>query len=376
MMASYGFGGMELSLNGIAQELEKNGYEVVFLIGTVREAHIPFPQGIKVHVLGDYVVPGARTPIKFARSFLESRTKIAALKKQYQNYLFVSNDIFPGWVCLSLGIKPLLLWLHFSVKYIFASSTKWIVNRMLFRMVDGIIVPTASMAEEIEALLGSSVGKKTIVIPNPVPTKVDSYLYNPDAHYFAYVGRLVNHQKRVDRVLRALGKLASKQWKLLVIGDGDDKEHLQDMAISLGINDRIAWVGWQDDPWEFIEEKGGVSALLLTSDYEGYGRVLVEAMARGIPCVAVDCPVGPSDIIKNGINGVLIDLTTDDEIVKRLANTLEELCEGKIVFNGYLIKSLAEEYDVSTVTKKWVELIGKEDNQERPERSSTKTETT
>jgi len=255
-------------------------------------------------------------------------------------------------------LKPLYLWLHSSITKLFTSSRTWRVNRRLFRHVDKIVVLGKSMQEEISDLLGPSMLEKTVVIPNPLSIISHDKLYAPGSKRFIYVGRLDNKSKRIDRILKAFSTIKDESWKLVIIGDGPHREYLMELAESLGVNGNIDWAGWQSDPWKYVKDNfGGVEALLLTSDYEGYGMVLVEAMANGIPCVAVDCPVGPGDIIHDGVNGVLIPLTSDEQIIKDLSDVLKEVLEGKFVFDEDKIKASVADHDPSAVVRKWIELI-------------------
>jgi len=157
----------------------------------------------------------------------------------------------------------------------------------------------------------------------------------------------------------ALSSVGYENFELVVVGDGEDKEELQNLATQIGVGDHIIWAGWQPDPWGYVNSIGGVEALLLTSDYEGYPTVLVEAMANGIPCLAVDCPTGPSDIIEDGVNGILIPLTSDEEIIERLREVFEGFLEGKFVFDEEKIRNSVVKHDPSVVVEKWIELIEK-----------------
>lgn len=113
-----------------------------------------------------------------------------------------------------------------------------------------------------------------------------------------YIGRLSNKDKRLDILFNAL-KLLDKPWNLKIIGSGEDEEYLKLLAIDLDIYDQIEWSGWLDEPWEYVSL---ATALILTSDEDGFGLVLVEALGRGIPVISSDCD-GPKDIVKEGENG-------------------------------------------------------------------------
>ena len=95
-------------------------------------------------------------------------------------------------------------------------------------------------------------------------------------------------------------------WKLHVLGDGSDFEKCQAYGRELNIDDRIVWYGWQQHPWKLVQQDiKKVSALLLTSSFEGFPMTLLEALSWGIPCISADCVSGPVDIIQPDVNGHL-----------------------------------------------------------------------
>ncbi|GKT04271.1 glycosyltransferase [Furfurilactobacillus entadae] len=121
---------------------------------------------------------------------------------------------------------------------------------------------------------------------------------------FVYMGRtLLDGQKNLRELLLAFADV-SGEWQLDVYGDGADRERAPEFATELGINDHIYWHGFTEAPWAQIKQ---ADTLLLTSRYEGFPMVLVEALSQGVYVISSDCPTGPRDII-NGENGRLYQL--------------------------------------------------------------------
>ncbi len=168
--------------------------------------------------------------------------------------------------------------------------------------------------------LAISSGIRQQMIKRGVAEKNIHVIYNPtdktsvvipaqdkdDIPTFIYVGRLkFEGQKRVKDLLDGFSRVPGR-WKLHIIGDGSDSERCKTYAQDLCISNRIRWHGWQAQPWKVVQEEiGQVTALLLTSSFEGFPMTLLEAMARGIPCISADCVSGPGDIIIPGVNGYL-----------------------------------------------------------------------
>lgn len=158
------------------------------------------------------------------------------------------------------------------------------------------------------------------LVNNPVDIE-QKEIIRPDELKIIFIGRLSNKEKRLDLLLGALAGVHD-EWDLTCIGDGPDKNMLYNLADELHINEKITWLGWKDAPWDEIDE---ASVLVLPSDFEGFGLVLVEALSRGVAVISTDCD-GPMDIVKNGINGWIVP-KGDKNKIKDLLNDIQS---GKV----------------------------------------------
>jgi len=162
------------------------------------------------------------------------------------------------------------------------------------------------------------------------------------------VGRL-SKIKRYDVLLEAYAKIKKKIKALLVIlGEGDLLPQLIEMKNILQLGANVDFVGYVSNPYAWISKS---DLLLMTSQWEGFGNVIVEAMACETPVISSKCPFGPIEIISDGINGLLAPIG-DAEETSRLAITLlknnylrEKLrAEGKNRAEDFNIKIIGNEY--------------------------------
>ncbi len=147
----------------------------------------------------------------------------------------------------------------------------------------------------------------------PVPPSV--------APRFLFIGRLVDW-KRLDFVLHALAAIPGAQ--LEVIGDGPMRTPWTDLAATLGIAERVRWIGWLPQP-QCAQLLHGANALVLPSIYECGGAVVLEAMACGIPVIATAWG-GPADYL-NPSCGILVDPTNSDSITRGFIDAMRKLIE-------------------------------------------------
>lgn len=193
--------------------------------------------------------------------------------------------------------------------------------------------------------------KNIRVIPNSLTFKAPgrSTLCNKQV---ISVGRL--HAQKGYDMLIDVWKLVSQRhpdWQLNVYGDGDDRAFLERKTKDLGLADSLHW---EHATTDIVSRYLDSSIYVMTSRYEGFGLVLVEAMSCGLPCVSFDCPHGPSDIIRDGEDGILVAPNNiqamADAICRLIAD--EELRERM----GCRAVTNVQRYSPDSVMKQWESL--------------------
>lgn len=187
--------------------------------------------------------------------------------------------------------------------------------RMAYRQSDLLIALSAGVGKEIAEDAGIAPHKVT-VIPNPVDiasitanaaaARAEPPPWRTDAPMLIAVGRLVR-QKGFDILLDAVSQSTNQAFHLTILGDGPDREKLTAQRDRLGLTARVHFAGDVQNPERWLAH---AAAFVLSSRWEGFGHVIVEAMASGAPVIATNCPWGPVDIIQNEKNGLLIPSTT------------------------------------------------------------------
>ena len=163
------------------------------------------------------------------------------------------------------------------------------------------------------------------------------------------VGRL-NHQKGYPILFQALKEVKNagydfEQW---ILGKGDLEAALKEQVRELGLEDNVKFLGFQSNPFQFMAT---ADIFILSSLFEGFGNVIVEAMACGTPVISTDCPHGPSEIIKHEESGILVEVNNS----KSLASGIMKLCndlalrnklqeKGRVRANDFHSKIIAKEY--------------------------------
>ncbi|WP_437396047.1 glycosyltransferase [Flagellimonas lutimaris] len=137
------------------------------------------------------------------------------------------------------------------------------------------------------------------------------------AHNFISVGRL-NHQKGYDLLFNELSKLKNGNFRLLLLGNGPDREDLWQMAIELGLEDKVEFVGFVANPYKFMAK---ADVFILSSRYEGYPNAVLEALSCGTPVMANNCLEDLNQIIRPGLNGDIFSFKLSD-FSEKLENLL------------------------------------------------------
>ena len=191
-----------------------------------------------------------------------------------------------------------------------------------------------------------------VVIPNPTPFFPDS-VSDCSQKKIVAVGRYVE-LKGFDKLITAWRKVVDKNpdWILKIYGDGEMRESLQQQIKTLNLTKNCFLEhAVSDIVAKYLES----SIFVLTSRTEGFGMVIVEAMACGLPVVSFACPCGPRDIISNGIDGFLVEVGDIDGLVEKLDFLIENQKYRKEF--GHMARFNASKYKIESIGELWVELF-------------------
>ncbi len=217
------------------------------------------------------------------------------------------------------------------------------------RWADAHLAISTGLGQDIAETVGAS--DNVYVVYNPtVPAPIQPRPGLNDGVHFVYIGRLDNSVKRIEDILLALSSIR-EPWRLTIVGDGEDRHILVDLAARLHISDSVQWVGWSHDPWSAA---GTVSALILASISEGFGVVLAEALTRGVPVVASDCHHGPRDIVLPNLNGWLYppgDVAALQAILLRIVKDPYQLPDP------YTVKATAARFYLARVVDRMLDAV-------------------
>ena len=108
---------------------------------------------------------------------------------------------------------------------------------------------------------------------------------------------------------------------LLLLGDGEEKEKILERVVALGLEENIFLAGWVSDPLPYFDL---ADLFVLSSDYEGFGVVIVEAMSRGLNIVSTNCKSGPSEILNNGEFGFLCEVDNPESLSHSIMSALNK----------------------------------------------------
>ena len=172
-------------------------------------------------------------------------------------------------------------------------------------------------------------------------------------HLAIAVGRL-SKQKGFDILLRAWSLVENSiaDWELAIIGSGEEEQALKALAAELVLQ-RVSFIPATKDIVSWYDK---ASCFLLSSRYEGFVMVLLEAMAKGLPPVAFDCVAGPREIIDDGYNGFLVPMDGGYEL---FAKKTIELLKSHELQDQFAVnaRKCSEDFSISSIRKQWIDLI-------------------
>jgi glycosyltransferase involved in cell wall biosynthesis len=199
-----------------------------------------------------------------------------------------------------------------------------LTTRLLYPLADARVCVSEGSARDLAKISSLSRDSFSVIYNPVVPAKASATAaaeakkqWPKGGRRLLSVGRL-NDQKNHELLIRAFALVADRTpASLMILGEGALRTHLEHLIRDLGLVDRVVLPGYVANPWPYY---ASAELLVMSSDYEGYPLVLIEALFSGLNIVSTDCQSGPREILDNGRYGELVPLRD----AQRLADAIED----------------------------------------------------
>ncbi|NOJ68859.1 glycosyltransferase family 4 protein [Acinetobacter indicus] len=198
------------------------------------------------------------------------------------------------------------------------------------------------------------INAEIISIPNPAPFSSQKNISYKKKNIVLAVGRLT-HIKGFDMLIESWAKVHKQQpkWKLMIVGEGEERANLTNLILKYNLTECVELMGSTNEISKYYNE---AKIFCMSSRFEGFPMVLLEAQSFGLPTVSFDCDTGPSEIIEHGINGLLVKVGDIDELAKKILN-LMHLNETEYQQMASSSCENSYKYSVELITEKWLRVI-------------------
>jgi glycosyltransferase involved in cell wall biosynthesis len=306
----------------------------------------------------EYEVSGKLINLKtptgsFLRKIKNTFYRVVKLKK-------LIKEISPDYIVSFMGnlqpiltLSPVVVSIHMNPDFLLLYK-KYLL-KTIYKLPNVKKIITCS--SKIEKKLNSNYNlKNTKTIYNPIDLKlINQKLLALTPFKFDYIlatGRL-SREKGFDILLKSFTKVDFKDLvKLVILGEGKERKNLEELITKLNLENQVLLFGKVDNPFIYMKY---AKFFILSSRYEGFANVLLETLACGTPVIATDCEAGPSEIIENGKNGLLVPV----EDVESLKRAMEKLFYDKELYERLKIntRKSVERFDVKNIVKEWLKLF-------------------
>ncbi len=361
-----GYGGIEKCISTLANTLCKNyQVNVISTYKLYEKPSFPIDDRVKITYLIPDLSPSKNEFIdsvkhlKFIKGFklgitnlkilyLKKKKMIEAIKNCDSDVIISTRDIHNDWLG-KYGNQNILKigWEHNH-----HNNDKKYINKIIKSVskLDYFVL----VSKELEEFYRQKVKCKTVYIPNTLdyyPKKVSDL----EEKRIISVGRLSEEKGYLDLIdVFSLVHQVYPDWKLDIIGDGNQKENIQKKIEEYGLKDFIILHGFQNK--EYINQLLQKSSVYVMCSYtESFGIVLLEAFSFGIPCVAFDSARGATEIISNNWDGYLIKDRNKEIMAKKVCELISNP-NRRIIMGANGIKK-ANQYSMDEIRKYWIQII-------------------
>lgn len=263
--------------------------------------------------------PTARHPLRVLRRITALRRTLGAVRPDLTISFLTKINVLV--LLASLGTRRRVIVSERNNPDAQDAAAIW--NR-LFAMLHARAAAIVMQTDASVRCLPPAARRQACVIGNPIAASAEVRAAR-DHHVLAAVGRLTR-QKGFDLLVEAFARIADRHpdWRLRIWGGGEMRLALETLVAERDLERRVDLPGNSTEPGGWIS---GADAFVLSSRYEGFPNALGEAMAAGLPVAAFNCDFGPGSIIRDGVDGLLVE----PEDVQALSAALDRLLGDRLL---------------------------------------------
>lgn len=340
-------GGIETTLTQYLTHIDPNLYDVTLVIGIKTYPVSPFLATLPKHVKIKYIVDESfmsAIPIfqHVAPKNKLQKTLYSLISKPISKFYLRTQVVkelntYDCTVDYSLNLDYLaekvtcrkIGYFHFRLSHHYTPNKVTKRLNKVLPMYDNVVVISEAMLNDARKIFNHCHDKFILMYNQFEQSKIINLANSgdledlPESGYIVSCGRLSESQKDFTTLISAYNKLKGtyhRSEKLLIVGDGADRELLQSQINKLDLQDDVILLGFRKNPFYLISK---AKIFVLSSKHEGLPGVLIEAMMLGVPILSTDCPDGPAEMLMNGAAGCLVKIGDVDQMADKINYMLD-----------------------------------------------------
>jgi glycosyltransferase involved in cell wall biosynthesis len=227
--------------------------------------------------------------------------------------------------------------------------------QLIYKYAYGVV----AVSHAVEKIIMSSYGlPNTKTIHNPIDIaaieKAGEAFIPEESRYILGAGRMKDNVKQFDKLVDAYSKsaLPEKGIKLVILGDGQNREKLENQVAGMNLQQQIIFKGHVENPFPYMKN---ALFFVLSSQMEGLPTVILESLVSGIPVVSFDCVSGPAEMISDRENGLLVE----DQNFEKLTGAMNLMASDTALYQHCLsnAKPSTESFSLENIGKQWLDFL-------------------